>query len=422
MRSTKLMIAVLAALSLGASAAFACHVGGNVYCDGTGEPLAGIRIDLVATDGTDYQRYAVTNELGRYDIALLCEPHCYRITAQTPNGETVVFPAAGYYDFCAEGSNNYIVEPRDWRLTSPTCPEVRESGACWLTGGGARFETPEGTNDTYKHFNWGGNVYPSCDPHPGIGGQWNMIDNVQNLHFMGTEIEVIRCGNVDDHEAGSESPVTPFNFIEFQGIGTLKGVHGNDANYGIVHFWAHVQDRNEPGSQGMDDLAGRDRIFMNVFTNPADPVGSSVVLFDRDGDPGTMDPQTITDGNLQLHASSCPEPAVAANAPVEVLTSSIEGGATAPAVAFLRSPAPNPVTAMATMRFGVPGEMNVSLRVFDAAGRVVRDLRSGVMGAGEYATTWDLSANDGSRVARGVYFVRLALGGQVFSRSVVVGR
>jgi len=61
------------------------------------------------------------------------------------------------------------------------------------------------------------------------------------------------------------------------------------------------------------------------------------------------------------------------------------------ATAFLRSPAPNPVTSRTTMRFGVPRETNVSLRVFDAAGRVVRDLHNGSMGAGEYASTWDLS-------------------------------
>ena len=92
MLRAKFTLAVLAASLIAAGSAWACHVGGNVYCDGTGQPLAGIRIDLVATDGTDYARYAVSNELGRYDIALLCEPHCYRITASTPNGEVVIFP------------------------------------------------------------------------------------------------------------------------------------------------------------------------------------------------------------------------------------------------------------------------------------------------------------------------------------------
>ena len=157
-----------------------------------------------------------------------------------------------------------------------------------------------------------------------------------------------------------------------------------------------------------------------MFTNPADPVGSSVLLVDVDGDPATMDPVTITDGNMQIHASSCSEPVQVAGSAGMIAELGGEG-ATATA-AFLRSPAPNPVMSRTTLRFGVPRETNVSLRVFDAAGRLVRDLHNGSMGAGEYASTWDLSANDGSRVSRGVYFVRLALGTQVISRSVVVGR
>ncbi len=422
MHRAKFALAVLAASLIAAGSAHACHVGGYVICDSNGQALPGIRIDLVATDGTDYARYAVSSESGRYDIALLCEPHCYRITASTPNGEVVTFPASGSYEFCADGSNNYVVEPRDWRLTSPDCPQVEEKEGCWLTAGGAKFDGLPGANGGLKQFNWGGNVYPGCDPKPGQGGQWNTIDDVQNLHFQGWQIEVVRCGNVADHEAGSESPVTPYNFIEFQGTGTLKGVKGNDADFGTVHFWAHVQDRNEPGSQGMRDPAGKDRIYMNVFTNPADPIGSSVMLMDVDGDPATMDPLTITHGNMQLHASSCSEPV-----PVEGgggLVMAELGGETAAtgATAFLRSPAPNPVTSRTTMRFGVPRETNVSLRVFDAAGRVVRDLHNGSMGAGEYASTWDLSANDGSRVSRGVYFVRLSMGAQVISRSIIVGR
>jgi len=406
MHRAKFALAVLAASLIAAGSAQACHVGGYVICDSNGQALPGIRIDLVATDGTDYERYAVSNESGRYDIALLCEPHCYRITASTPNGEVVTFPASGSYEFCADGSNNYVVEPRDWRLTSPACPPVEEKSGCWLTAGGAKFSGLPGAN--------------GCDPKPCQGGQWNTIDAVQNLHFQGWQIEVVRCGNVEDHEAGSESPVTPVNFIEFQGTGTLKGVKGNDADFGTVHFWAHVQDRNEPGSQGMRDEAGKDRIYMNVFTNPADPIGSSVMLMDVDGDPATMDPLTITDGNMQLHASSCSEPIVVDEGGGGLVLAEL-GGETA-TTAFLRSPAPNPVTTRTTMRFGVPRETNVSLRVFDAAGRVVRDLHDGAMGAGEYASTWDLSANDGSRVARGVYFVRLSLGNQVISRSVIVGR
>jgi len=413
-----------ALLTLTAGAALACHVGGNVYCP-TGEPLAGIRIDLVATDGTVYERYAVTNELGRYDIALLCEPHCYRLTAVTPDGETIVSPASGSYEFCADAANNYIVEGRDWQLTSPICPTDQTPGLCWLTAGGAKFSAVTGTDvgDYTKLYNWGGNVYPSCSPFPGDGGSWNNIDNLNRLHFHGTDIEVIRCGNVEDHEAGSESPVTPFNFIEFQGTGTLKGIKGNKVDFGTVYFWAHVQDRNEPGSSGQKDGAGKDRYFLNVFTNPADPAGSSVMLIDVDHDPATMDPVTITDGNMQLHDTSCDESVVAGSSTSSAMAPITRDEGAAPAagrVAWLGTPYPNPGSGARTVRFGLATSAAVTLRVFDAAGRLVDQLENGVLPAGDYSTTWDLRDADGDAVAAGVYFVRMTLGTQVFTRSITV--
>jgi len=419
MRTWKPVILAVAALMLSAGAALACHVGGNVYCDATGQPLSGIRIDLVATDGTVYERYAVTNELGRYDIALLCEPHCYRITANTPNGEVVKSPASGSYEFCAAAGNNYVVEPRDWRISSPECPQVQDEEGCWLTAGGVKFRAAG------KEHNWGGNVYPGCDSKPGDGGQWNDIDAVNNLHFQGWSIRVVRCGNITDIPSGSTSPVTPVNFIEFEGTGTLKGVQGNNADFGTVHFWAHVEDREEPGSNGQRHPIAKDRYFLNVFTNPADPAGSSVFLVDVDGNPATMDPLTITGGNMQLHASSCSEPVADGEIPLSTYGGTAPEGATngvTNTVAFLGAPAPNPVMSRATLRFGVPGESNVSLRVFDAAGRLVRDLHQGSMGAGQYSSTWDLSDNAGGRVSRGVYFVRLAIGSEVMSRTIIVGR
>lgn len=408
----KSLTAATAALMLTASAALACHVGGYVYCASNGQALAGIRIDVVATDGTDYTRYAVSNDQGRYDIALMCEPHCYRITASTPNGETVVSPASGSYEFCSDASNNYVVEPRNWTINSPQCPVVQPNEACWLTAGGVKFVT------STKDHNWGGNVYPGCDPAPGKGGQWNDRDGINNLHFQGWNIHVIRCGNIAGIQPGSESPVTPYNFIDFEGTGTLKGVAGNKANYGTVYFFAHVEDRNEPGSNGQPDEDEKDRYFLNVFTNPADPIGTSVFLVDNDGDPSTMDPITITGGNMQLHASSCPTP-------VAMTTEAPSGGMSLdlrPTTAFLAAAAPNPVVTRTTLHFGLPSAADVSLRVFDAAGRVIRDLHHGALGAGEYSSVWDLSDNDGAPVARGVYFVRLAVGPQVMSRSVIVGR
>jgi flagellar hook assembly protein FlgD len=50
----------------------------------------------------------------------------------------------------------------------------------------------------------------------------------------------------------------------------------------------------------------------------------------------------------------------------------------------------------------------VSLKIYDATGRVVRDLVGEKMDAGRYSVTWDGRAADGRRIANGVYFCKLA--------------
>ena len=59
---------------------------------------------------------------------------------------------------------------------------------------------------------------------------------------------------------------------------------------GTVYFFSHCEDRNEPGSAGVRDGALKDRYFLHVYSNPADPAGSTLLLVDVDGDPTTVDP------------------------------------------------------------------------------------------------------------------------------------
>jgi hypothetical protein len=181
-----------------------------------------------------------------------------------------------------------------------------EALACWLTGGGTKFEAAIGAwlAEHGPSESFGGNVFPSCDPDPGNGGSWTHISHGRKLHFHGTDIETVNCGNVAGIPPGSESPVTPVNFIEFQGFGTLKGIHGNKVDHGTVFFFARAEDRNEPGSKGAKAGAQVDRYFLHVF----DANGNTLLLIDGDANPSTVDPVTITGGNLQMHASSCDDP------------------------------------------------------------------------------------------------------------------
>jgi len=196
-----------------------------------------------------------------------------------------------------------------------TCPEVVEE-VCWLTGGGAKFEPLVGLKmaTADKTISIGGNVNPGCSAIAGDGGNWNLIDHNAKLHFQGTHIEVVECGNIPEsiRPPGSSSPKTPFNYIEYQGTGTLNGIGGNKVKYDPVCFYARAEDRSEPGTKENLGSSFIDRFWLRVD----DCAGGTLYLFGADvADPDTLcgddsfactDTIALTGGNLQIHISSCP--------------------------------------------------------------------------------------------------------------------
>jgi hypothetical protein len=68
---------------------------------------------------------------------------------------------------------------------------------------------------------------------------------------------------------------------------------------------------------------------------------------------------------------------------------------------------PNPFNAQTTIEFtlGVPGEVDLS--VYDLLGRKIRNLKSGMLNAGQHSLVWNGKNNNGQVVASGVYFYRL---------------
>ena len=83
---------------------------------------------------------------------------------------------------------------------------------------------------------------------------------------------------------------------------------------------------------------------------------------------------------------------------------------------------PNPLRSRATIAWALPVAGRVSIKVYDAAGRVVRDLVSENMDAGRHSATWDGHAADGRRIANGVYFCQLATTVGTRQQKVVIAK
>ena len=78
----------------------------------------------------------------------------------------------------------------------------------------------------------------------------------------------------------------------------------------------------------------------------------------------------------------------------------------------LLPPSPNPARgAGASLRFDLPRDGDVRLRICDAGGRRVRALAYDAMRAGRHGIVWDGRDDAGRRVASGIYWIRLTSGG-----------
>lgn len=71
---------------------------------------------------------------------------------------------------------------------------------------------------------------------------------------------------------------------------------------------------------------------------------------------------------------------------------------------------PNPFAAGTTITFVLSRSSDISLDIFDLAGRKVKTLASGPQQAGDHRIEWDGTNEHGRRVASGIYFLRLETG------------
>jgi len=80
---------------------------------------------------------------------------------------------------------------------------------------------------------------------------------------------------------------------------------------------------------------------------------------------------------------------------------------------------PNPSGALSTIRFALAAEGPARLRLYDAGGRLVRELASGRLPAGEHVAAWDGRDGAGREAPSGLYFLRLECDGRVARAKLV---
>jgi flagellar hook assembly protein FlgD len=82
---------------------------------------------------------------------------------------------------------------------------------------------------------------------------------------------------------------------------------------------------------------------------------------------------------------------------------------------------PNPFNPETTIRFTLPLDKNVSVRVFDVSGRLVKTLVDNQLYTqGTYEVTWNGTSQDGTAVASGTYLYSLEYGNFRQSKTMIL--
>jgi hypothetical protein len=93
-----------------------------------------------------------------------------------------------------------------------------------------------------------------------------------------------------------------------------------------------------------------------------------------------------------------------------------------PDATFLAQNYPNPFNPVTEISFGLKEPANVSLRIYDAAGRLVRELAAGTHPAGMHHAIWNGRDASGAAVSSGIYFYKLDAGAFSQTRKIVLLR
>jgi hypothetical protein len=103
-------------------------------------------------------------------------------------------------------------------------------------------------------------------------------------------------------------------------------------------------------------------------------------------------------------------------------TAGVEPGLDRPRAVMLAQNQPNPFARTATIRYGLPREMTVSLDVYDLSGRRIVNLASGRQSEGFHTVVWEGRSASGERIPSGVYLYRLRTGDAVLKRKMLLMR
>jgi hypothetical protein len=168
------------------------------------------------------------------------------------------------------------------------------------------------------------------------------------------------------------------------------------------------------GSIRYSDLASSEPETISALN--ADPKHASFGFFHETPSPGVVEGSLGVlwtderDGNEEIYLAEGMTQVVVVSVPEEEAT---------PGDLEISLAGPNPFRSATQFTVSLAKESELSVRVVDATGRLVRELYSGVRPSGTHAFDWDGGSQLGARATAGMYFVVVESGSQNAVRRVI---
>ncbi len=146
-------------------------------------------------------------------------------------------------------------------------------------------------------------------------------------------------------------------------------------------------------------------VVHGTVSTAATPVRNASVTFQDISSPsGTYSTLTDSLGRYQLN----------------VTLTSVAPGPSLPAKFTLEQNYPNPFASSTVVPYELNAQSDIHVTIYDILGRVVRNLSAGAQSAGTHSVIWDGRNALGQRVASGVYFYSMQVGGEIQTRKMVL--
>ncbi len=190
--------------------------------------------------------------------------------------------------------------------------------------------------------------------------------------------------------ASNSDNIIAFDFVDENGDVTVKAVKLNTFEEGSV-----VLNANSLGSPTFSNDDSK------VFYHRIESGESSIRVVDllEDGITGAGNDQTIISNGLFPVAFAVGERPTGVEEPEEAVPNKF----------VLHQNYPNPFNPETTIRYELPKDAEISLKIFDITGRLVTELETGFKSAGVYTVSWNGQDSSGNPAASGIYFYRLAV-------------